>query len=94
MLNKFQEKSQKIIALAESIAFDMGQSSVGTEHLLLSILKTKDCKLKSMLEKQGVNFELIKEEVIALFGKKSTKPFYMEYTVSFKKVLDKAYENY
>ena len=90
MLNKFQEKSQKIIALAESIAFDMGQSSVGTEHLLLSILKTKDCKLKSMLEKQGVNFELIKEEVIALFGKKSTKPFYMEYTVSFKKVLDNA----
>jgi ATP-dependent Clp protease ATP-binding subunit ClpA len=86
MLNKFQEKSQKIIALAESIAFDMGQSSVGTEHLLLSILKTKDCKLKSMLEKQGVNFELIKEEVITLFGKKSTKPFYMEYTVSFKKV--------
>ena len=51
MLNKFQEKAQKLIALAESIAFDLGQSNVGSEHLLLAFLKTKDNKLRNFLEK-------------------------------------------
>ena len=70
MLNKFQDKAQKAIALAESIAFDLGQSNVGSEHLLLSFLKTKDNKLKSLLEKENITYEVIKEEIIALFGKK------------------------
>lgn len=90
MLNKFQDKAQKLIAFAESIAFDLGQSSVGSEHLLLAILKTKDVKLKTMLEKQGMNYEKIKDEIITLFGKKTSKPFYMEYTLSFKKILENA----
>ena len=90
MLNKFHDKAQRIIALAESIAFDLGQSSVGTEHLLLSFLKTKDSKLRLFLEKEGVTYEDIKDEVISLFGKKNNKPFYMEYTISFKRVLENA----
>ena len=47
MINKFQDKAQRMIALAESIAFDLGQSSVGTEHLLLAFCKSKDNKLKN-----------------------------------------------
>lgn len=90
MLNKFQDKAQKTIALAESMAFDLGQSSVGSEHLLLAILKSKECKLKQLLEKQKLTFDILKDEIISLFGKKNTKPFYMEYTVSFKNILDNA----
>ena len=90
MLNKFHDKAQKVIALSESIAFDLGQSNVGTEHLLLSFLKMKDSKLKQLLEKEGITYENIKEDVIRLFGKKSNKPFYMEYSVEFKKILENA----
>ena len=39
MITNFCEKAQKIIAVAESIAFDFGHTSVGSEHLLLSFLK-------------------------------------------------------
>lgn len=88
MLNKFSDKTQKVIALSESIAFDLGQSNVATEHLLMSLLKIKESKLKSLLEKDGINFENIKEEVINLFGKKSNKPFYMEYSIEFKRILE------
>ena len=42
MINKFQDKAQRLIALSESVAFELGQSSVGTEHLLLAYLKTKE----------------------------------------------------
>ena len=52
MLHRFSDKAQKIIALAESIAFDLSNNSVGTEHLLLSLLKSKESKLKAMLEKE------------------------------------------
>ena len=44
MLTQFHEKAQKAIVIAESIAFDLGHSSVGSEHLLLSLLKIKDCQ--------------------------------------------------
>ena len=88
MLNKFQDKAQKIIALSESIAFEMGHNEVGNKHLLLSFLKNKDNKLKTMLEKEGVTYEIVKEEIVSIFGKKNSKPFYMEYTNSFKKTLE------
>ena len=54
MITNFCEKAQKIIAIAESIAFDFGHSSVGSEHLLLSFLKVKDTKVKKLLENQNI----------------------------------------
>ena len=90
MITNFCEKAQKIIAVAESIAFDFGHSSVGSEHLLLSFLKVKDTKVKKLLENQSITYELIKRELLNLFEKKDSLPFYMEYTPSFKEILENA----
>ena len=90
MLNKFQDKAQKVIALSESIAFELGQSSVGTEHLLLALLKQKDNKCRQLLEKEGISYTSMYDNVVSLFGKKANKPFYMEYTTTYKKVLENA----
>ena len=90
MINKFQDKAQRMIAYSESIAFDLGQSNVGTEHLLLAYLKSKENKLKTLLEKEGLYYDDVKENIISLFGKKTSKPFFMEYTNSLKKVLEGA----
>ena len=75
MLSKFNEKTQKIISVAESISFDLGHVSVGSEHLLLSFLKIKDNKLRMILAGYSVTYEKIKEQIISLFGKKDNKPF-------------------
>lgn len=88
MITNFCEKAQKIIAVAESIAFDFGHSSVGSEHLLLSFLKVKDTKVKKILENQGIIYEQIKKELLSLFERKDSLPFYMEYTPAFKEILD------
>ena len=90
MITNFCEKAQKIIAVAESIAFDFGHSSVGSEHLLLSFLKVKDTKVKKILENQGITYDQIKRELLNLFEKKDSLPFYMEYTPSFKEILENA----
>lgn len=90
MLNRFHEKSQKVIALSESIAFELSNSSVGSEHLLLALLKNNSYKIKALLEKEKITYEVIKDEIINLFGKKDNKPFYMEYTTTFKKIIENA----
>lgn len=90
MLSKFNEKTQKIIAIAESQAFDFGHASVGTEHLLLALLKVKESKLKTLLNQDGVNYDLIKKKIVEIFGTKDLQPFYMEYTPSLKKVMEKS----
>lgn len=90
MLSKFNEKTQKIIALAESQAFDFGHASVGTEHLLLSLLKVKDSLLKTVLSAKKITYDVVKDKVVQLFGQKSSQPFYMEYTPSLKKIMEKA----
>ncbi len=90
MMADFSEKAQKIIAVAESIAFDFGHSSVGSEHLLLSFLKVKENKLKMLLEKQNITYELVKNDLLSLFEKKETLPFYMEYTPVFREILEKS----
>ena len=72
MLSKFNEKAQKIVAVAESIAFDFGHVSVGSEHLLLSflnvtatlgvILKTVNVRSPTkQFNKQLANTNAIKE---------------------------------
>lgn len=90
MISNFSDKTQKIIAVAESIAFDFGHSSVGSEHLLLSFLKVKDNKLKKMLENQNITYEKVKGDLLSLFERKDSLPFYMEYTPVFKDILEDA----
>lgn len=93
MITNFCEKAQKIIAVAESIAFDFGHTSVGSEHLLLSFLKVKDTRVKKVLENQGIGYEMVKKELLSIFEKKDSLPFYMEYTPLFKEILENAIED-
>lgn len=88
MLSRFNEKVQKSIALAESLAFDFGHNSVGTEHLLLALLKIKESKLRVILEEHHLTYEIFKEELLNLFGSKPTQPFYMEYTTAMKQLME------
>ena len=59
MITNFCEKAQKIIAVAESIAFDFGHVSVGSEHLFLAFLKIKDSKLRMILASYSITYEKI-----------------------------------
>ena len=55
MLEKFSSGAQRIISLAEALAFEFSHQSVGSEHLLLSFLKCKDNLLSKELGKYGID---------------------------------------
>lgn len=90
MLTQFDEQAQKAIVVSESIAFDMGHSHVGSEHLLLSMLKMPECKLKDLLNVQKIDDQKIEEDIKRLFGIKDNEPFYMEYSDAVKEILQKS----
>lgn len=92
MLTKFDEQSQKAIVIAESLAFDFGHSNVGSEHLLLSLLKLQESKLKKLLQKYKVTDEVIEADIIRLFGQNDDQPFYLEYSEIMKRILEESIE--
>ena len=42
MFDKFTEKARKVMSLAQDEARELGQMYVGTEHLLLGLIKEGD----------------------------------------------------
>lgn len=90
MLTKFDEQAQKAIVVGESIAFDLGHNNVGSEHLLLSLLKINNSKLKELVKKYDVDDKKIYEDIKRLFGTNEDQPFYMEYSEAVKNILENA----
>ena len=88
MLTQFHESAQKAIVIAESLAFDLGHSNVGSEHILLSLLKMKDCLFAKLLKEYNVNDAVIYEDIVRLFGEKDEQPFYMEYSDVVKDIIE------
>jgi len=87
MLEDFSSKAGKYIAIAESLAFDLGHCNVGSEHLLMSFLKIKDNKLRRLLENYKIDYEKVKQELLEAFPISEDLPFYMEYTSTLKEII-------
>lgn len=90
MLMKFSEKAQKAIVVAEGIAFNLGHQNVGSEHLLLSLLKMPEFPLLGLLKPYKITDKTIEQDLQRLFGDPNDSLFYMEYTNVFKNILEKA----
>ncbi|WP_296878762.1 AAA family ATPase [Thomasclavelia sp.] len=90
MLTKFDEQAQKAIVVGESIAFDLGHNNVGSEHLLLSLLKISDSKLRELVKDYNVDEKNIYDDIKRLFGTNDDQPFYMEYSDAVKNILEVA----
>ena len=92
LLREFDEQAQKAIVVAESLSFDFGHQNVGSEHLLLSLLKIHDNQLKRLLQKYDVNDAVVEEDIKRLFGTNDDQPIYMEYSQSVKRILERSIE--
>lgn len=69
--NKFSTfDSKKVIDNAISIAKSLNHNYVGTEHLLLSLMKCSNSKASKMLLKKGLDREKIENAMLIVTGKK------------------------
>ena len=67
MFQKFDEEAQKVLKIAKKEMQELKHEYVGTEHLMLGILKCNN-SVSKMLNKYNVNYDGFKNNVIKLVG--------------------------
>jgi len=89
VFSKFDETSQKVLVLAKKEMMDLCHPYVGTEHLVLSILKN-DNSVSKKLKTFNLDYDKFKSEIIKIIGKGSKKSEWFLYTPLLKRVLEDA----
>lgn len=91
MYGRFTEKAEKAINLSQENAVQLGHNYVGTEHLLLGLLKEGTGVAARVLQGQGVTEEKVIREIDELIGRGDNdekKP--LDFTPRTKRVLELA----
>lgn len=70
MKYRFHKQVSLIMKDAAAEAKDMGNNYVGSEHLLLALLKDTTTDFSKLLAKQGVFYYQLKDDLMVLFGMK------------------------
>ena len=89
MLGNFSEESQFILLKAREEMLDLNHPYVGTEHLVLSILKNEE-DISLRLASYGLNYDNFKKEIIEIIGRGSKKSPFFLHTPLLKKVMENA----
>lgn len=87
MLSYFNEEAQYIILKAKDEMSNLNHPYIGSEHLVLSILKNKS-NLSSRLKLYGLTYDNFKKEIITIIGTGSKKTPYTLYTPLLKKIIE------
>jgi ATP-dependent Clp protease ATP-binding subunit ClpC len=70
----FTPRAKKVLELAVEEAQNMGHNYVGTEHLLLGLIREEEGVAARVLENLGVRLDVVREEVISLLGEAHAGP--------------------
>ncbi|QGG49218.1 ATP-dependent Clp protease ATP-binding subunit [Heliorestis convoluta] len=90
MLGRFTEKAQKVVTLAQEEARSIGHPAVGTEHLLLGLIREGEGVAAKALLSMNINLEQVREQVIRLVGQSEEAPKEIGFTPRAKKALELA----
>ncbi len=66
--DKFSEGAAQVFVTAQDEARNLGHPYVGTEHLLLAVLKTDSGTAADVLKQHSVDYERVSHEVTAMVG--------------------------
>jgi len=70
----FTPSAKKVLELAVEEAQNLGHNYVGTEHLLLGLIRQEEGVAARVLENLGIRLEVVREEVINLLGEAQPMP--------------------
>jgi ATP-dependent Clp protease ATP-binding subunit ClpC len=65
-------RAQRVLELSADEARNMGHNYIGTEHLLLGLIREGDSVILNAFEKQGVKMSDVREEINRLLGTNKT----------------------
>ncbi|WP_027964768.1 ATP-dependent protease ATP-binding subunit ClpC [Halalkalibacillus halophilus] len=88
MFGRFTERAQKVLALSQEEALRLGHNNIGTEHILLGLIKEGDGIAAKSLKALNVTAEQIQSEVEQLIGTGQNSAQTIHYTPRAKKVIE------
>ncbi|XJZ27411.1 ATP-dependent protease ATP-binding subunit ClpC [Bacillota bacterium Lsc_1132] len=88
MFGRFTERAQKVLALAQEEAIRLGHNNIGTEHILLGLVREGEGIAAKALYGLGLGAEKIQKEVENLIGKGQDTSQTIHYTPRAKKVIE------
>lgn len=88
MFGRFTERAQKVLALSQEEAVRLGHNNIGTEHILLGLVREGEGIAAKALESLGLEVSKIQEEVEKLIGTGKQPMQTIHYTPRAKKVVE------
>lgn len=88
MFGRFTERAQKVLALAQEEAVRLGHNNIGTEHVLLGLVREGEGIAAKALLGLGLGSDKIQNEVETLIGKGQDGSKTIHYTPRAKKVIE------
>lgn len=92
MMQRFTDDAQRVLSLAQEAALELGHDYVGTEHVLIGLIKVKTGVAAKALNELGLSVETIIEDVEAHIGRGNKKVSSVYMTPRVKHVLELAVE--
>lgn len=88
MFGRFTERAQKVLALAQEEAIRLGHNNIGTEHILLGLVREGEGIAAKALYALGLGSDKIQKEVENLIGRGQDASQTIHYTPRAKKVIE------
>ena len=92
MMQRFTDDAQRVISFAQEAALELGHDYVGTEHVLIGLIKVKNGVAAKALNELGLSAETIIKDVEEHIGRGNKKVSSVYMTPRVKHVLELAVE--
>ncbi|WP_216395494.1 ATP-dependent Clp protease ATP-binding subunit [Arcanobacterium phocae] len=91
MFERFTDRARRVIVLAQEEARNLKHNYLGTEHILLGLIKEGEGVAAKALEALDVSFDAVRDQVVEIIGEGQEQPSgHIPFTPRAKKVLEYA----
>ena len=91
MFERFTDRARRVVVLAQEEARTLDHGYIGTEHLLLGLIREGDGVAARALESLGISLDAVREQVGQIIGRgQQPPPGHIPFTPGAKKVLELA----
>jgi len=89
MFERFTDRARRVVVLAQEEARELDHNYIGTEHLLLGLLREGEGAAARALDELGISRTAVREQVVKLIGRGGRTPTgHIPFTPRAKKALE------
>jgi len=89
MFERFTDRARRVVVLAQEEALGLNHNYIGTEHILLGLIREREGVAAKALESLGISLEAVRAQVEEIIGQGQSAPTgHIPFTPRAKKVLE------